>query len=66
MSQVIPGTPAARFGLKAGDVITAVDGTPIHDSDGLVLERRQAAGRRRHAAERARAAGTIGTDQRRR
>ena len=37
VSQVIPGTPAARFGLRAGDVITAVDGTPLHDSDGLVL-----------------------------
>jgi serine protease Do len=35
--QVLPGTPAARFGLKAGDVITAVDGTPLHDSDGLIL-----------------------------
>jgi serine protease Do len=37
VSQVIPGTPAARFGLKAGDVIAAVDGTPLHDADGLVL-----------------------------
>jgi serine protease Do len=37
VSQVIPGTPAARFGLKPGDVITAVDGTLLHDSDGLVL-----------------------------
>ncbi|MFZ1933218.1 MAG: trypsin-like peptidase domain-containing protein [Thermoguttaceae bacterium] len=37
VSQVFPGTPAARFGLRAGDVITAVDGAPLHDSDGLVL-----------------------------
>jgi serine protease Do len=37
VSQVIPGTPAARFGLRAGDVITAVDDTPLYDSDGLVL-----------------------------
>jgi serine protease Do len=37
VSQVISGTPAARFGLKPGDVIAAVDGTPLHDSDGLVL-----------------------------
>jgi serine protease Do len=37
VSQVIPGTPAARYGLKPNDVITAVDGTPIHDSDGLIL-----------------------------
>jgi serine protease Do len=37
VGQVVPGTPAARYGLKPGDVITAVDGSPIHDSDGLVL-----------------------------
>lgn len=37
VGQVIPGTPAARYGLKANDVITAVDGRTIHDSDGLVL-----------------------------
>ena len=37
VTQVIPGTPAARYGLKADDVITAVDGRPIHDADGLVL-----------------------------
>lgn len=37
VSQVLPGTPAARYGLKAGDVVTAVDETPIHNSDGLVL-----------------------------
>ena len=37
VTQVIPGTPAARYGLKANDVITAVDGRPIHDADELVL-----------------------------
>ena len=37
VSQVLAGTPAARFGLRPGDVIAAVDGTPLHDSDGLVL-----------------------------
>ncbi len=37
VGQVVPGTPAARYGLKAGDVVTAVDDTPIHDADGLVL-----------------------------
>jgi serine protease Do len=37
VSQVIAGTPAARFGLRPGDVIAAVDGAPLHDSDGLVL-----------------------------
>jgi serine protease Do len=37
VSQVLPGTPAARYGLQASDVIVAVDGTPLDDSDGLVL-----------------------------
>ena len=37
VGQVVPGTPAARYGLKAGDVVTAVDDTPLHDADGLVL-----------------------------
>lgn len=37
VGQVIPGTPAARHGLKANDVIASVDGRPIHDADGLVL-----------------------------
>ncbi|MFM7245656.1 MAG: YidC/Oxa1 family insertase periplasmic-domain containing protein [Planctomycetaceae bacterium] len=30
-----PGTPAARAGLKAGDVIAAIDGTPTPDPDAL-------------------------------
>ncbi|MBN1910065.1 MAG: trypsin-like peptidase domain-containing protein [Pirellulales bacterium] len=33
-----PGTPAVRGGLQAGDVVTAVNGRPIHDADGLMLE----------------------------
>jgi serine protease Do len=37
VGQVVPGTPAARYGLKSGDVVTAVDDRPIHDADGLVL-----------------------------
>lgn len=37
VGQVMGGTPAARAGLKANDVVTAVDGKPIHDADGLVL-----------------------------
>jgi serine protease Do len=37
VAQLIPGTPAARCGLKPGDIITAVDQTPIYDSDGLIL-----------------------------
>ncbi len=28
---------AARHGLRVGDLITAVDGTPIYDADGLIL-----------------------------
>lgn len=37
VGQVVPGTPAARYGLKVNDIITSVDDTPIHDADGLVL-----------------------------
>ncbi len=36
--RVMPGTPADRFGLKSGDRITEVNGVPIYDADGLVLE----------------------------
>jgi serine protease Do len=36
--RVVPGTPAARSGLRKDDIITAVNGAAIHDSDGLVLE----------------------------
>lgn len=38
VQRVVPGTPAAEHGLKAGDVVTAVNGKPIYDDDGLVLE----------------------------
>ena len=37
MARSCRGTPAARSGLKPDDIITAVDGTPIYDADGLVL-----------------------------
>lgn len=33
-----PGTPAAGGLLQPNDVITAVDGQPVHDADSLVLE----------------------------
>ena len=33
-----PGSPASRFGVRTGDLITAINDAPIHDSDGLVLE----------------------------
>jgi S1-C subfamily serine protease len=32
------GTPAAHFGLKAGDLITSVGGLPVFDADSLVLQ----------------------------
>jgi len=38
VDRVVPGTPAARYGLKPGDLITAVNRRPIHEADGLVLE----------------------------
>lgn len=38
VDRIVPGTPAARFGLKVDDVVTAVGGRPIYEADGLVLE----------------------------
>lgn len=38
VQRVVPGTPADQHGLEADDVITAVNGKPIYDDDGLVLE----------------------------
>ena len=38
VNQVVPGMPAERFGLESGDIVTSVNGKPIHDADGLVLE----------------------------
>ncbi len=35
--RVEPGTPADLAGLRAGDVITAVDGVEVFDADSLVL-----------------------------
>jgi len=35
---VVPGTPAERGGLKPDDLVTAVDGRPIHEADSLVLQ----------------------------
>ncbi len=32
------GTPAHRYGLKPNDLIASVNGTPIYEADGLVLE----------------------------
>jgi S1-C subfamily serine protease len=38
VERVLPGLPAARHGMRPGDLITSVNGAPIHDSDGLVRE----------------------------
>ena len=35
LAQVVPGTPAAEAGLKAGDVITAIDGNDVSTIDGV-------------------------------
>jgi putative serine protease PepD len=35
LNQVRPGTPAAKAGLQAGDVITAVGGTQVRDASAL-------------------------------
>jgi len=38
LSEVVPGTPADRHGVREGDILTAVNGTPVYDADGLYLE----------------------------
>jgi serine protease Do len=35
ISQVVPGAPAAKAGLHAGDVVTGVDGKPVKDGRDL-------------------------------
>jgi serine protease Do len=35
---VVAGTPAQRYGLEAMDIITHVNGQPIYDADGLMLQ----------------------------
>ena len=36
VSSVMPGSAAAKAGLKSGDVITAIDGQPVVSADSLV------------------------------
>jgi serine protease Do len=38
VDRIVPGTPAARYGLRPDDIITAVAGTSVYDADSLVLE----------------------------
>jgi serine protease Do len=37
VAQAIPGTPAAKYGLKIDDIITAVGDRPVFDADSFVL-----------------------------
>jgi serine protease Do len=37
LREVEPGKPGAKAGLKVGDVVTAVDGQPVMDSNGLQI-----------------------------
>jgi serine protease Do len=38
ISQIGPGQPAAKAGLKVGDVITTINGKPVKDGDDLVAQ----------------------------
>jgi len=37
LEQIVPGTPAARYGLEQNDLVTHIDGAPVHDLDSLFL-----------------------------
>jgi S1-C subfamily serine protease len=37
IERVVRGTPADRAGLRRGDVVTEIDGAPVHDADGLIF-----------------------------
>jgi hypothetical protein len=42
VTSVADGSPASRAGLKAGDVITSIDGQPVHSTDDLIRAMRDA------------------------
>jgi S1-C subfamily serine protease len=44
VTAVTEGTAASRAGLKAGDVITSINGTAVHSPDDLVRQLRDASG----------------------
>lgn len=37
IDEVLPGSPAARAGVERSDRVTHVNGTPVYDTDGLML-----------------------------
>jgi regulator of sigma E protease len=45
LDQLVPGGPAAKAGLKVGDLVTAVDGKPVSDGIALIEAIRGAGGR---------------------
>ena len=45
VARVVPNSPAAKAGIKADDVITSLDGQPIHDNRALAADGRQPADR---------------------
>ena len=36
MTQVVPGSPAEKAGMKTGDIIVAIDGKPVKSMDDVV------------------------------
>jgi S1-C subfamily serine protease len=40
--QVVPGTPVERAGMEQGDLMTAVDGTRVHERSGVGVSEERA------------------------
>ena len=66
VQQVQPGGPADKGGIKAGDIITTIDGRNIKDGDDLVTDRQRTgrAGRTRRAPGRDHVDDLAGPDRR--